>query len=51
MHTTMPAREREKIQYLSLESMKANLHKVFGHASDSFAELLFRFLAGFKGGD
>jgi hypothetical protein len=40
---SMPMREKEKIQYITFESIKGNFHKVFGKANDTVAEILFRY--------
>lgn len=53
----MSSREKVRIQYITFESMKANLHKVFGsknqpvnsrenlRRNDAFAEMLFRYMS------
>ena len=37
--------EKESKQYLTLESIKRNLPKVFGVKNDYFAEMLFIFIS------
>jgi hypothetical protein len=39
----MPMREKERIQYVTFESMKKGFFKVFEKPNDSMAEILFRF--------
>lgn len=39
----MPMREKEKIQYITFESIKRNFYKVFNKPHDAMAEILFRY--------
>jgi hypothetical protein len=39
----MPMREKERIQYITFESMKKGFYKVFDKPNDAMAEILFRF--------
>ena len=41
----VPQDEKESKQYLTLESMKQNLPKVFGIKNDFFAEMLFIYIS------
>jgi len=40
----MSSREKERIQFISFDSIKANFHKVFGVSNDAVAEMLFRYM-------
>jgi len=41
----MPLEEKETKQYLTFESLKSNLPKVFGIRNDFFAEMLFSYIS------
>lgn len=41
----MPLRDKERLQYITFESIKRNFYKVFGKNNDAMAEILFRYLS------
>lgn len=41
----MPMRDRERLQFITFESIKMNFWKVFGTQNDAMAEMLFRYMS------
>ena len=41
----MPMRDRERLQFITFESIKENFSKVFGVQNDAMAEMLFRYMS------
>ena len=41
----MPMKERERIQYITFQSIKKNFHKVFGRNHNGMAELIFKYVS------
>lgn len=39
--------EKESKQYITIRSLKANMHKVFGSKNDLFAKMLFLYISGY----
>lgn len=45
MKQDLPQKEKERYQYISFASIKANFHKLFGQSNDALAEMLFRYIS------
>ena len=41
----MAARDKIRLQYITFESIKANINRVFGSKNDALAEMLFRYMS------
>ena len=41
----MPLRDKERLQYITFDSIKRNFHKVFRKPNDAMAEMLFRYMS------